>query len=57
MGKITGLVFEDAPAYTCPHCGRAYRSAEALERHRLERHRKDKHSEPADDGPDDDAKE
>ncbi len=47
MGKITGLVFEDAPAYTCPHCGRAYRSAEALERHR-----KDKHSEPADDGPD-----
>lgn len=24
MGKIVGLVFEDEPVYTCPHCGRVY---------------------------------
>lgn len=41
MGKIVGLVFEDEPVYTCPHCGKVYKTEEALEKHL-----KDKHTEP-----------
>ena len=41
MGKIVGLVFEDEPVYTCPHCGKVYKTEESLEKHL-----KDKHTEP-----------
>ena len=40
MGKIVGLVFEDE-VYTCPHCGKVYKTEEAFEKHL-----KDKHTEP-----------
>lgn len=41
MGKIIGLTFqEDAStsAEKCPHCGKAYKSREALEKHILDKH-------------------
>lgn len=45
MGKIVGLVFQEEN-YACPHCGREYKSAEALAKHM-----KDKHPKRADPGP------
>lgn len=42
MGKIVGLIFEEAPAHVCPHCGKAYKTPEALTKHI-----KDKHPEAA----------
>ena len=42
MGKIVGLVFDEAPALVCPHCGKTYKTPEALAKHI-----KDKHSEAA----------
>ncbi len=42
MGKIVGLVFDEAPASVCPHCGKTYKTPEALAKHI-----KDKHSEAA----------
>lgn len=38
MGKVVGLTF-DAPArFLCPHCGKEYKSAAALEKHIAEKH-------------------
>lgn len=42
MGKIVGLVFDEAPASVCPHCGKTYKTPEALAKHI-----KDKHPEAA----------
>lgn len=39
MGKIVGLVLpENASWYTCPHCGRAYKSEDAMRKHLREKH-------------------
>lgn len=43
MGKITGLVFpsgEGEKKFVCPQCGKAYKSAENLEKHVAENHPK-----------------
>ncbi len=37
MGKIIGLTFKETE-HTCPHCGRAYKSADALGKHIREKH-------------------
>lgn len=42
MGKIVGLTFDVAPALVCPHCGKAYKTPDALDKHI-----KDKHPEAA----------
>ena len=42
MGKIVGLTFNEAPALVCPHCGKTYKTPEALAKHI-----KDKHPEAA----------
>lgn len=36
MGKIIGLVFQDE--HICPHCGKAYKSAETLAKHIEDKH-------------------
>jgi uncharacterized C2H2 Zn-finger protein len=43
MGRVTGLVFpltDPAPVETlqCPHCGKTYKTREALEKHLREKH-------------------
>lgn len=38
MGKIVGLQFPEAEGYACPHCGRGYKSKEAMIRHLREKH-------------------
>jgi len=38
MGKIVGLTFAETPVHTCPHCGKEYKSAAALEKHIKEMH-------------------
>lgn len=38
MGKIVGLVFKAEKQYTCPVCGKEYKSAEALAKHQKEKH-------------------
>lgn len=41
MGKIIGLTFQETPstsAEKCPHCGKAYKSREALEKHIQDKH-------------------
>lgn len=44
MGKIVGLVLkEDAAKLACPHCGKEYKTEDALAKHI-----KDKHPEDAD---------
>lgn len=44
MGKIVGLVFGEAIAkVACPHCGKEYKTEEALAKHI-----KDKHPDTAD---------
>lgn len=44
MGKIVGLVFEETTArLACPHCGKEYKTGEALAKHI-----KDKHPDAAD---------
>lgn len=42
MGKIVGLTFEEVPALVCPHCGKEYKTPDALAKHI-----KDKHPEAA----------
>lgn len=42
MGKTVGLTFPAEAAYTCPHCGRSYKSEETMMKHLRE-----KHGEPA----------
>ena len=42
MGKIVGLVFAaEAAKLTCPHCGEAYKTEEALAKHRKDKHLED----------------
>lgn len=44
MGKIVGLVFaEETAKLACPHCGKEYKTGEALAKHI-----KDKHPDAAD---------
>lgn len=38
MGKIVGLTFSAEAAYTCPHCGRSYKSEETMTKHLREKH-------------------
>lgn len=38
MGKIVGLVFPAEASYACPHCGRAYKSEDAMKKHLREKH-------------------
>jgi len=38
MGKIVGLTFAEAPAHVCPHCGKAYKTPEALAKHIKDKH-------------------
>lgn len=39
MGKIVGLVFEEAAAkLACPHCGKEYKAEEALAKHIKDKH-------------------
>ena len=39
MGKIVGLVFEDEPVYTCPHCGKVYKTEKSLRKHHIKQSR------------------
>lgn len=42
MSKTTGLIFPGkATEYVCPHCGKAYKSAESLNKHIEEKHSED----------------
>ena len=56
MARIVGLVFpEAAPVeesasgekYTCPHCGKEYKTAEGLEKHIKEKHPDEEGTAPA----------
>lgn len=38
MGKIVGLTFDEVPAHARPHCGKAYKTAEALAKHIKDKH-------------------
>ncbi|MDY3019492.1 MAG: C2H2-type zinc finger protein [Oscillospiraceae bacterium] len=38
MGKTVGLTFDEAPAHACPHCGKAYKTPEALAKHIKDKH-------------------
>ena len=38
MAKIVGLTFTEAPANVCPHCGKAYKTLEALAKHIKDKH-------------------
>lgn len=38
MGKIIGLTFDEAPALVCPHCGKTYKTHEALVKHIKDKH-------------------
>ena len=47
MARIVGLVFpeavpieepESAEKFTCPHCGKEYKTAEGLEKHIKDKH-------------------
>ncbi len=38
MGRVVGLTFDAPAAFSCPHCGKEYKSAAALEKHIAEKH-------------------
>ncbi len=38
MGRVIGLVFDEEPKYVCPICGKAYKTAEGLEKHTAKEH-------------------
>ncbi len=38
MSKIIGLVFEDTEVYTCPVCGKEYKTEAALAKHAAKEH-------------------
>lgn len=38
MGKIVGLVFDEAEKLVCPYCGKEYKTAEALAKHIKDKH-------------------
>ena len=41
MSRIIGLIPEPGPQYRCPHCGKEYKSEQALEKHIKEKHKDD----------------
>lgn len=53
MAKIVGLIFPgEAPTvepaaekFTCPHCGKEYKTAEGLEKHIKDKHPESEHPE------------
>lgn len=36
--RIVGLTFDDAPAFICPVCGKAYKSERGLQEHMKKEH-------------------
>lgn len=38
MGRVVGLTFDAPSRFFCPHCGKEYKSAAALEKHIDEKH-------------------